>query len=200
MRASCPPPRMPTVVIACATCADRRCRRRRRSACARNAASAAPIAGWSLASIAAANSAALAAPALPMAKVATGIPAGICTIDSSESMPLSALLCTGTPSTGTAVLAASMPGRCAAPPAPAMIARRPRACAAGRVLEQHVRGAVRGDHAHFVRHAERFQFRRCVLHGLPVGAGAHHDPHQWCVPCSGHVGSRRQNARSKPVF
>ena len=64
-----------------------------------------------------------------MAKVATGIPAGICTIDSSESMPLSALLCTGTPSTGTAVLAASMPGRCAAPPAPAMIARRPRAWA-----------------------------------------------------------------------
>src|SRR5690606_12089851 len=79
---------------------------------------------------AAANRAALAAPALPMAKVATGIPAGICTIDSSESMPLSALLCTGTPSTGTLVLAASMPGRCAAPPAPAMIARRPREAAA----------------------------------------------------------------------
>ncbi len=39
------------------------------------------------------------------------MPAGICTIDSSESMPLSALLCTGTPSTGTAVLAASMPGK-----------------------------------------------------------------------------------------
>ncbi len=81
------------------------------------------------ASIAAANSAAFAAPALPMANVATGMPAGICTIDSSESMPLSALDCTGTPSTGTAVLAASMPGRCAAPPAPAMIARRPRAAA-----------------------------------------------------------------------
>ncbi|KAG0942168.1 hypothetical protein G6F68_021642 [Rhizopus microsporus] len=67
-----------------------------------------------------------------MAKVATGMPAGICTIDSSESMPLRALDCTGTPSTGTAVLAAIMPGRCAAPPAPAMIARRPRgpACSA----------------------------------------------------------------------
>ena len=57
------------------------------------------------------------------------MPAGICTIDSSESMPFSALLCTGTPSTGKTVFAASMPGRCAAPPAPAMIARRPRACA-----------------------------------------------------------------------
>ena len=37
---------------------------------------------------------------------------------------------TGTPSTGTIVLADSMPGRCAAPPAPAMIARSPRADAA----------------------------------------------------------------------
>src|SRR5690606_20647873 len=92
----------------------------------RNAARALSMAASPGASIAAANSAALAAPALPMAKVATGIPAGICTIESSESMPLSALLCTGTPSTGTLVLAASMPGRCAAPPAPAMIARSPR--------------------------------------------------------------------------
>ena len=37
---------------------------------------------------AAANSAALAAPASPIAKVALGIPRGICTMDSSESMPL----------------------------------------------------------------------------------------------------------------
>jgi hypothetical protein len=34
-------------------------------------------------------------------------------------------LATGTPSTGTVVLAASMPGRWAAPPAPAMMARQP---------------------------------------------------------------------------
>ena len=51
-------------------------------------------------------------------------------MDSSESMPLSAFDCTGTPSTGTAVLAASMPGRWAAPPAPAMMARKPRWAAA----------------------------------------------------------------------
>ena len=57
------------------------------------------------------------------------MPAGICTIDSSESIPFNALLCTGTPSTGTAVLAASMPGKWAAPPAPAMMTRNPRACA-----------------------------------------------------------------------
>jgi hypothetical protein len=59
-----------------------------------------------------------------------GTPAGICTIDSSESCPLRWRDATGTPSTGTIVFADSMPGRCAAPPAPAMIARSPRPSAA----------------------------------------------------------------------
>ena len=58
--------------------------------------------------MATANSAALAAPALPMAKVATGMPLGICTMLCSESTPCKCLLATGTPSTGTVVLAASM--------------------------------------------------------------------------------------------
>jgi hypothetical protein len=57
------------------------------------------------------NRAAFTAPASPMAKVATGIPRGICTIDNSESSPLRCRLGTGTPSTGTVVLAASIPGR-----------------------------------------------------------------------------------------
>ena len=56
----------------------------------------------------------------------SGSPAGICTIESSESCPDRCRDATGTPSTGTSVFADSMPGRCAAPPAPAMIARRPR--------------------------------------------------------------------------
>ena len=64
----------------------------------------------------------------------TGTPPGIWTIDSSESRPLSAWLWTGTPSTGTVVCAATMPGRCAAPPAPAMITSSPRASAARGVL------------------------------------------------------------------
>ena len=76
--------------------------------------------------MATANKAALAAPAVPMAKVATGTPLGICTMLCSESTPCKCLLATGTPSTGTVVMAASMPGKCAAPPAPAMMARRPR--------------------------------------------------------------------------
>ena len=80
----------------------------------------------SVAMIATASSAAFAAPASPMASVATGTPAGIWTIESRLSRPLSARLCTGTPSTGSRVFAASIPGRCAAPPAPAIITRKPR--------------------------------------------------------------------------
>src|SRR5436190_18162735 len=45
-------------------------------------------------------------------------------------MPLSVAVCTGTPMTGTTVCAAIMPGRCAAPPAPAMITSMPRPAAA----------------------------------------------------------------------
>src|SRR5712672_2036534 len=72
---------------------------------------------------------AFAAPDGPIATVATGTPFGICTIESSESRPLSATLCTGTPITGSTVCDATMPGRCAAPPAPAMITCRPRSAA-----------------------------------------------------------------------
>jgi hypothetical protein len=47
-------------------------------------------------------------------------------MESNESNPLSDLLTTGTPMTGSGVWLATMPGRCAAPPAPAMITRKPR--------------------------------------------------------------------------
>ena len=76
--------------------------------------------------IAAASSAALIAPDLPIASVPTGTPAGIWTIDNRLSMPFSDLVSTGTPSTGRLVIDAAMPGRWAAPPAPATITRRPR--------------------------------------------------------------------------
>src|SRR5262252_3252932 len=75
-----------------------------------------------------ASSPALRAP--PTATVATGTPAGIDTMDSSESSPSRCLSGTGTPITGSGVTAASMPGRWAAPPAPAMITRSPRPAAA----------------------------------------------------------------------
>jgi hypothetical protein len=67
--------------------------------------------------------------ALPMATAATGTPAGICTMDSSESIPSRYFSGTGTPMTGSGVTAASIPGRCAAPPAPARITARPRSAA-----------------------------------------------------------------------
>src|SRR5882672_4826365 len=76
-----------------------------------------------------ANSAALAAPASPIAKVATGMPLGICTVESSESRPCRCLEAIGTPSTGSVVCAATTPARCAAPPAAAMITFMPRLCA-----------------------------------------------------------------------
>ena len=65
----------------------------------------------------------------PMASVPTGMPAGICTVASRESMPLRASLFMGTPNTGKIVCAAITPARCAAPPAAAMITSTPREAA-----------------------------------------------------------------------
>ena len=69
----------------------------------------------------AANKPALIAPLSPIAKVPTGIPFGICTIDSKLSSPLRFLLSIGTPKTGIDVKAEIIPGKCAEPPAPAII-------------------------------------------------------------------------------
>ena len=71
--------------------------------------------------IEAANNAAFIAPSLPIATVPTGIPFGICTIDKRLSRPLSFLLSIGTPMTGILVKEAIIPGKCADPPAPAII-------------------------------------------------------------------------------
>ena len=79
--------------------------------------------------IAIASSAALAAPDFPIASVPTGTPRGIWTIDNSASAPPSVVDGTGTPSTGRIVLAATTPGRCAAPPAPAISTSIPRCSA-----------------------------------------------------------------------
>ena len=76
--------------------------------------------------MAAARSAALTAPDLPMESVPTGMPPGICAMERSESRPFKAFDSTGTPRTGRTVFEAVMPGRCAAPPAPAMMTSMPR--------------------------------------------------------------------------
>mmetsp|Transcript_12586 Transcript_12586/g.47048 ORF Transcript_12586/g.47048 Transcript_12586/m.47048 type:complete len:261 (-) Transcript_12586:1152-1934(-) len=62
---------------------------------------------------------------LPIATVATGTPLGICKIEYTESTPSRCFSGTGTPITGSGVIAATIPGRCAAPPAPAMMHRKP---------------------------------------------------------------------------
>src|SRR5207245_3591058 len=62
-------------------------------------------------SMAVAKSAALTAPGLPMASVPTGMPPGICTVDRSESRPLSEGDSMGTPRTGRTVFAAVTPAR-----------------------------------------------------------------------------------------
>ena len=55
------------------------------------------------------------------ATVATGTPPGICRMDKTESQPSIELDdFTGTPITGIGVIEATIPGRCAAPPAPAI--------------------------------------------------------------------------------
>ena len=63
------------------------------------------------------------------AMVATGTPRGICTMDKRLSRPSSWESATGTPMTGSVVTEASMPGKWAAPPAPAMSTRKPRPAA-----------------------------------------------------------------------
>ena len=65
----------------------------------------------------------------PIDTVATGTPAGIWTMESRESMPSRCFKGTGTPITGSGVIAATMPGRAAAPPAPVMITCSPRSAA-----------------------------------------------------------------------
>ena len=61
------------------------------------------------------------APSSPIATLPTGIPFGICTIDNKLSNPFNLRLSTGTPITGIVVNDAIIPGKCAEPPAPAIM-------------------------------------------------------------------------------
>jgi len=72
-----------------------------------------------IAIILAARHAALRAPALPTATVATGTPGGIWTMDNRASTPAKGPAATGTPMTGWPVIEATTPGKWAAIPATA---------------------------------------------------------------------------------
>ena len=148
----------------------------------RNFASAARCDVCFRARIAVARRAALIAPARPMASVPTGMPAGICAMERRESIPLSAFDWIGTPRTGRAVFAAVIPGRCAAPPAPAMMTSRPALLGARGVLEEEIGRAVRAHDPDLERDAELLERVGGVGHRLPVGLRAHDDADE-----GGHV-------------
>ena len=75
--------------------------------------------------------------------------------------------------TGSGVHEAVMPGRCAAPPAPAMITRNPRATAVRRVLDHDVGRAVGRDDANLAGHAELVERVDRGLHDGQVGVAPH---------------------------
>ncbi len=99
--------------------------------------------------------------ALPTATVATGMPPGICTIDSSESSPSScAERHRDTDHRQRRHRRGHARAGAAAPPAPAMITRSPRPAAVAGVLDHHVGRAVGGDDAHLVRAPRTRRARR----------------------------------------
>ena len=113
-----------------------------------------------------------------MASVPTGMPAGIWTVDSSESMPLSAFDWIGTPSTGKRVSRRAHPGEVSRP-----------ACSGDEDLESTLLGPadifldqawrpMRGHYVDLVRDPERVQSLGRIGHGLPVGLRSHDDTHQ----------------------
>ena len=123
--------------------------------------------------MAAASSAALIAPGLPIARVPTGNAAGICTIENKESCPPSAVVSMGTPSTGSAVIAAVMPGRWAAPPAPAMTTLKPARLGALGESDESVWRPVRGDDQGRKADLELVEKGGGVPHRLPIRFAAH---------------------------
>jgi hypothetical protein len=67
-----------------------------------------------------------------------------------------------------------MPGRCAEPPAPAMIAGEAALASRFRVIEHRVRRAMRRHDLVLEWNAEVLEHLRRVLHHVPVTLGSHH--------------------------
>ena len=81
----------------------------------------------------------------------------------------------GTPSTGSGVSDAVMPGRCAAPPAPAMITLSPRASRRLGVLVEALGRAVRGDDPRLVGDLQLVEDLGRFLERRPVRLASHDD-------------------------
>ena len=120
---------------------------------------------------------------------------------SSESSPLSAALCTGTPSTGSAVCAAVMPGRCAAPPAPGDDHLNAARLGALRELRHPHRRPVRRHDVLFVGHAETLEHLDGMGHRVPVRCRAHDDGDERLATAfrrRGSAGRRIRRLRGAP--
>ena len=106
---------------------------------------------------------------------------------------------TGTPSTGSVVSDAIMPGRCAAPPAPATMTFRPAAFAVRANSVETIGRPVGGDDAGIRFDAEFGQNVPGFLHRLPVGLASHDDGHRRrrCYPwsCGDPSWRKRRNYR-----
>ena len=119
--------------------------------------------------------AALIAPGLPMASVPTGMPAGICRIDSRLSLPSRAWVFIGTPNTGSDVSERGHAGQVSGAAGTrdhhleALLAR------GFSELEQPVRRPVRRHDQRLEADAELGQRIGGMLHGLPVGLASHDD-------------------------
>ena len=92
-----------------------------------------------------------------------------------------------------------MPGKWAAPPAPAIMTCKPRDCALLRVRIHPIRRAMSRYDSLFVRDFERIQDIRRATHGRPVGLTTHYDADAWrCHACGfAHAmisGSRRSSS------
>ena len=152
--------------------------------------------GRAPARMATARRAAFVAPGLPMASVPTGMPAGICTVASSESRPLSEALSIGTPEHGQEGVrghdAGQVRGAAGGGDQHLDAARLGRA----HVLDGGARRAVRREHAALVGDAEARERLARALHRLPVRLAAHQDAHEGLVV--GHRSDPRL-ARHRPA-
>ena len=152
----------------------------RRSARRAEASSRPASAGSCVARIAAASSAALTAPARPIASVPTGMPAGIWTMDNRLSMPFKRMAFRpARRARAAASRHAHMPGRCAAPPAPAMMHLQPAIPGGHRIRRADGRacGGRRRSAPHAARRA-RASIVGGMRQGRPVRLAAHDDPDQ----------------------
>jgi len=113
-----------------------------------------------------------------IAKVATGMPPGIWTMDSNESMPLSSLLSTGTPSTGKSGVSSRHTGQVSCATGTAMMTSMPRPFGGACEFGHQFRRAVRRDNATLMGRRSREDLVGGA-HRLPVRLAAHDYGNKW---------------------